>query len=77
VVFDGRFLPRGPAQVSVVSDVKGLEFDYVVVPDVSARDWPDDAASRRAMYVAITRARHQAIFACTGEPTPIVPHRLD
>ncbi|OJY30751.1 MAG: hypothetical protein BGO98_28705 [Myxococcales bacterium 68-20] len=77
VVFDGRFLPRGPVQVSIVSDVKGLEFDYVLVPDADARTWPDDAAARRAMYVAITRARHQVLLTCIGEPTPIVPRRGD
>jgi DNA helicase-2/ATP-dependent DNA helicase PcrA len=72
VVFDGRFLPRGPVQISMVGEVKGLEFDYVVVPDASAKEWPDDDATRRAMYVAITRARRQIVFACTGQPTPII-----
>jgi DNA helicase-2/ATP-dependent DNA helicase PcrA len=71
VVFDGRFLPRGPAQVSTVDEVKGLEFDFVVVPDASARQYPDDAAARRAMYVAVTRARHQVALACVGEPSPV------
>ncbi len=74
LVFDGRFLARGPVQVSIVSETKGLEFDYVIVPDASAVTWPDDAASRRAMYVAITRARHQVVFACAGgaAPTPLL-----
>jgi DNA helicase IV len=76
VVFDGRFLPRGPVQVSVPSEVKGLEFDYVVVPDASAADWPDDQAARRALYVAITRARHQVVFACAGTPTPLLSSAL-
>jgi DNA helicase IV len=72
VVFDGRFLPRGPVQVTLASEVKGLEFDYVVIPDASARDWPDDPASRRALYVAVTRARRQVLFGCTGMPTPVL-----
>jgi DNA helicase IV len=72
LVFDGRFLPRGPVQVTIASEVKGLEFDYVVVPDATAAEWPDDAASRRALYVAVTRARHQILFACAGAPTPLV-----
>lgn len=72
LVFDGRFLPRGPVQVCVVADVKGLEVDWVVVPDASASEWPADAPSRRALYVALTRARHQAVLACVGEPTAIV-----
>ena len=72
LVFDSRFLPRGPIQVCVVADVKGLEVDWVVVPDASVAEWPADAASRRALYVALTRARHQAVLACVGEPTAIV-----
>jgi DNA helicase-2/ATP-dependent DNA helicase PcrA len=63
VVFDGRFLPRGPVQVSTVDEVKGLEFDFVVVPDASARQYPD---------VAVTRARHQVALACVGEPSAVV-----
>jgi DNA helicase II / ATP-dependent DNA helicase PcrA len=72
LVFDGRFLPRGPAQVTITSEVKGLEFDWVVIPDANEQEWPDDPASRRAMYVAITRARHQVLFACTGTPAPLL-----
>jgi DNA helicase-2/ATP-dependent DNA helicase PcrA len=49
VVFDGRFLARGPVQVTIATEVKGLEFDYVVIPDANERDWTDDAAARRAM----------------------------
>lgn len=72
VVLDGRFLPRGPVQVTVTAEVKGLEFDYVVVPDADARTFPDDDAARRAMYVAVTRARHQIVLACASAPTPLV-----
>lgn len=72
VVFDGKFLPRGPAQVTLVSEVKGLEFDYVLVPDAHTDVWPDDAAARRAMYVAITRARQQVVLACVGQRSAIL-----
>lgn len=71
LVFDGRFLPRGPVSVTITSEVKGLELDYVLVPDAGERDYPDDAASRRSLYVALTRARHQAVIACAGEGSPI------
>jgi DNA helicase IV len=72
LVFDGRFSPRG-VQVSTVEEVKGLEFDFVIVPDAGARDYPDHAASRRAMYVAVTRARHDVAIACVGERSAVVP----
>jgi DNA helicase IV len=71
LVFDGRFLPRGPAQITLTSEVKGLELDYVLVPDAGERDYPDDAASRRSLYVALTRARHQAVLACVGARSSI------
>ena len=75
LVFDGHFLTRGPVQVTTVDEVKGLEFDFVVVPDAGAKDYPDDAAARRALYVAVTRARHQVVLACVGPRSPIVPRR--
>jgi superfamily I DNA/RNA helicase len=61
LVFDGRFLPRG-VQVSTISEVKGLEFDFVVVADASPGAYPAEEASRRALYVAVTRARHQVVL---------------
>jgi DNA helicase-2/ATP-dependent DNA helicase PcrA len=72
LVFDGRFLSRGPAQVTVVDEVKGLEFDFVLVPDATMGHYPDNAAARRALYVAATRARHQLLFAAAGTPTPLL-----
>ena len=63
LVFDGRFLPRG-VQVSIVEEVRGLEFDYVEVPAAGGLDYPEGDAARRALYVAVTRARHQVVLAC-------------
>ncbi len=72
LVLDGRFLPRGPAQVTVVDEVKGLEFDFVVVPDATLRHYPETPAARRALYVAATRTRHQLVFAAAEAPTPLL-----
>jgi DNA helicase IV len=72
LVFDGRFLPRG-VQVTTVEEVKGLEFDFVLVPDAGAREYPATETARRALYVAVTRARHQVALACVGERSPAVP----
>lgn len=71
LVFDGRFLPRGPVSITVTAEVKGLELDYVLVPDAGDGVYPDDAASRRSLYVALTRARHRAVVASVGRPSPI------
>jgi DNA helicase-2/ATP-dependent DNA helicase PcrA len=73
LVQDGRFLPRGAVQITTVDEIKGLEFDYVIVPDADAATYPGDAASRRALYVAITRARHQLVLALSkGAKTPLL-----
>lgn len=44
--------------VAPVDEVKGLEFDYVILADLPASA-PPTAAAARAMYVAVTRAIHQ------------------
>jgi DNA helicase IV len=52
--------------------VKGLEFDYVIVPDASAATYPTDDESRRRLHVAVTRASHQLWIATVGSPSPLV-----
>jgi DNA helicase II / ATP-dependent DNA helicase PcrA len=75
LVYGGAFLPRGPTQVTVVEETKGLEFDTVIVPDATAADYPDTPASRRALYVAVTRARHEVLLTHSGPPSPLVTAR--
>jgi hypothetical protein len=71
LVYGGDFLPRG-LQVTTVDQVKGLEFDFVVVPDADSQSYPDDPRSRHALYVAVTRARHEAVLAHVGERSRLV-----
>ncbi len=56
-----------------VDAAKGLEFDYVIVPDVSATTYPDEDESRRRLHVAITRAVHQLWIIEVGPRSPILP----
>ncbi len=72
LVFDGHFLPRGVAQVTTVDEVKGLEFDFVIVPDATAVDYPDLPSARRALYVVVTRARYQVLLAHVGARSPLI-----
>jgi DNA helicase IV len=58
---DFRFVPG--VEVTCVQEVKGLEFDHVVVPDTGGASYPDDGESRRALYVAATRASEQLVLA--------------
>ena len=59
-----------------VGEVKGLEFDYVVLVDVNASVFPDDAASRHLLHIGATRAAHQLWVILTGPPSPLLPEAL-
>jgi DNA helicase IV len=69
---DGEVSLRAGIQVTCVAEVKGLEFDHVVVPDASARSYPATAEARRALYVAVTRATHQLVLASVGPGSPLL-----
>lgn len=72
LALDGEFDFQPGISVTCVADVKGLEFDYVVVPDASAARYPDTPESRRALYVAMTRAIHQVWLISVGSWSPIL-----
>ncbi len=59
-------------EVTEIEQVKGLEFDYVIVVDVSRSHFPDASLARRRLHVAATRAVHQLWLTCTGTPSALV-----
>ncbi|MEM9174697.1 MAG: ATP-binding domain-containing protein [Myxococcota bacterium] len=69
---DGEFPFKAGIEVTEVTQVKGLEFDYVIVLDVDAQNYPDTPASRRQLHVAATRAVHQLWMTSVGTPSPLV-----
>ena len=69
---DGEFPFKPGIEVTEVTQVKGLEFDYVVVLDVDAMSYPDTEAARRVLHVAATRAVHQLWMMSVGTPSPLV-----
>jgi len=72
LVLDGEFTFRPGVDVTDLASVKGLEFDYVVIPDASARAYPDGDDARRRLHVAVTRAAHQLWIAAPGTPSPLL-----
>lgn len=72
---DGDFRFAAPVEVTCVQEVKGLEFDYVLIPDATAPAYPEDAAARRALYVAVTRAAQQLLLSGIGTWSPLLPGR--
>jgi DNA helicase II / ATP-dependent DNA helicase PcrA len=55
-----------------VPEVKGLEFDIVILPDASANTYPDTPEARRTMYVAVTRATHRLALTSPGLWSPLL-----
>lgn len=70
----GDFDFRPGIVVTCVQEVRGLEFDDVVIPDAAPASYPDDDASRRALYVAMTRTMHQLLLATSGSWSPLLRH---
>jgi DNA helicase-2/ATP-dependent DNA helicase PcrA len=73
LALEGDFPFRPGPLVTSVLEVKGLEFDHVVLPDASAATYPDTAESRRSLYVALTRATHRLTLAAAGSFSPVLP----
>jgi DNA helicase II / ATP-dependent DNA helicase PcrA len=62
--------------VTDVAQVKGLEFDYVVMVDVNDTSYPAVNWARHLLHIGVTRAAHQLWLVSTGEPSPLVPTAL-
>jgi DNA helicase II / ATP-dependent DNA helicase PcrA len=68
-------LPSG-IEVTDVRQVKGLEFDYVVMLDVNASTYSLDDESRHLFHIGVTRAAHQLWLIASAKPSPLVPQNL-
>ncbi|MBL9009494.1 MAG: ATP-binding domain-containing protein [Myxococcales bacterium] len=56
-----------------VTQVKGLEFDYVILLDATANAYPDTTEARHLLHIAMTRAAHQLWLISAGAPSPLIP----
>ncbi|MEE2830062.1 MAG: 3'-5' exonuclease, partial [Myxococcota bacterium] len=72
LVTDQDFAFAPGIEVCDVAQSKGLEFDYVVLLDVSALSYPDTPAARRILHVGSTRAAHQLWVTLVGRPSPLL-----
>lgn len=56
-----------------VAQIKGLEYDYVVLVEVNDNTYPDRKEARHLLHIAATRAVHQLWVVSTGRPSPLLP----
>jgi DNA helicase IV len=73
LVQNGEFTFDAGVDVTEVEDAKGLEFDYVIIPDATVSAYPTTDDARRRLHVAITRASHQLWIAAGGVPSRLLP----
>jgi DNA helicase-2/ATP-dependent DNA helicase PcrA len=69
--YDFAFRPG--VEVTEIRQVKGLEYDYVVLVDVNASTFPADDESRHLLHIGATRAAHQLWLVSTGPRSPLIP----
>ena len=67
---------RPGVDVTDVKQVKGLEFDYVIVVEASSAVFPEDDESRHLLHIAATRAAHQLWVITAGSPSALIPQSL-
>ena len=67
-----EFAFRPGVEVTDVRQVKGLEFDYVVMLDANASSYGRDDESRHLFHIGVTRAAHQLWLVVTGTPSPLL-----
>ncbi len=75
-VVDAEFSFTAGVEVVEANQIKGLEFDYVVIVEASAQHYPDLPFARRLLHVAATRAMHQLWLISVGTLSPIVREAL-
>lgn len=67
---DFTFAPG--VEVTEIEQVKGLEFDYVILVEVSSTHFPDRPGARRLLHVGATRAVHQLWLTSVATPSPLI-----
>ncbi len=72
LVIDGEFTFKPGIDITDISQVKGLEFDYVIIPDADEHSYPDTLIARKALHIAVTRTVHQLWVLSVGRPTPLI-----
>jgi DNA helicase-2/ATP-dependent DNA helicase PcrA len=70
------FAFRPGVEVTEIRQVKGLEFDYVIIVDANAATFGTDDESRHLFHIAATRAAHQLWLVVTATPSPLFPADL-
>jgi len=76
LVADQDFSFAPGIDITDVRQSKGLEFDIVILLEVTDASYPETDDARRLLHVAMTRAAHQLWITHVGAPSPLLPESL-
>ena len=60
----------------MIAQVKGLEYDYVILLEATHGNYPETDEARHLLHIGSTRAAHQLWLTCSGAPSPLIPRRM-
>lgn len=75
-IADQDFPFKPGVDVTDIKQVKGLEFDYVVLVEVNTATYPETNEARHLLHIGATRASHQLWILSTNEPSNLLPEEL-
>lgn len=75
-IADQDFPFKPGVDVTDIRQVKGLEFDYVVLVEANQGSYPSDDESRYLLHIGATRAASQLWLLVTGAASPLLPNDL-
>ena len=67
---------KAGVDVTDLRQVKGLEFDYVILVEVNQSTYPVDDEARHLLHIGATRAAHQLWILTTGKASELLPQSL-
>ena len=71
---DDEFSFAPGIDITTVAKVKGLEYDYVILVEVTEPMYPDAVAARHLLHIGATRAAHQLwVTTSLDTPSPLLP----
>jgi len=63
--------------VTNLRQIKGLEFDAVILLDPSEENYPNDSQAKKYLYTAITRARDNLVMIGDSEPSSLLSSAIE
>lgn len=75
-IADQDFPFKPGVDVTDIRQVKGLEFDYVILVEVTESAYPEEVDARHLLHIGATRAAHQLWLFSSGKPSKLLPATL-